>query len=109
MSIVSGSNVESDARPVVAVVEFEDSDPMRGFSNVGREVFQRHFRLVTQRELENDATLLESVGAVAVVGNTGKLLTEEWLDRMKNMKVVATVSAGYNHLPLERIKQRNIR
>ena len=100
---------EKDGRPVVAVVEMEDVEPVRGFASLGRDIFSPHFRLVTQQQLEGDASLFEAVQAICVAGSNGKLLSDEWLDRMKNLKVVSSVSAGYNHLPLDSLKRRDVR
>ena len=93
---------------VIAVPEFEDLDPKGGLPLFVKEMAAKDFTLVREQEIMQDSGLYERI--VGVMAHPGwRFMTPAGMDQLKNLQIVSTVSAGYEHLDFDYLRKRGIK
>ena len=100
----------TSTKPTVIIPMFVEDNSMWGFPDFSKSILTDKFKVIVERDLQQNSSLEHEVqGLCLMPGIPTELLKIETLERFKNLKVVSSVSAGYNHLPVEYLKKRGIR
>ena len=97
-------------KPSIVVPLFQEDDALSGMPSFAKQMLEEKFNVLLERDLKQNPALESEVQGICLMPSIAtQLLDPERLDRLKNLKVFSSVSAGYNHMPLEYLKKRGVR
>ena len=97
-------------KPIIIMPPFEDNYIVCGMGRLAKDMWEQHFQVVYMHDLTHYPDLHDKIEGVLVAPYFDRALFEikTW-DKMAKLRVVCTLSAGYEHLDVAYLKSRDIR
>ncbi|XP_039247810.2 glyoxylate/hydroxypyruvate reductase B-like [Styela clava] len=84
-------------------------DEKYGVSQMFIDVVEKHFDIVWIAEFEKDMQMQKWSNIVGIIIWGPQRISKAWLDALPNLKVIAAIGAGYNHIDVAMAKSYGVK